>query len=121
MDAAKDDNDNKASTTSASIPQPLATATSSDRIVGPFGIEPAHVFLIAAFPLCIGAYSGFQKQVKEAEREAKELAHRNALEAAGKRAPPLKFTVDGRVLAARALGIGTMLSLGSFATIGACE
>lgn len=119
MDAQNGDSGNKSSATSA--PTVLSTERSSDRIVGPFGIEPAHVFLIAAVPLCLGAYSGFQKQVKEAEKEAKELAHRKAVEALGKRPPPLKFTVDGRMLAARAFGIGTMLSLGSFAAVGACE
>ncbi|KAI2510011.1 MatE-like protein [Fragilaria crotonensis] len=115
MDAQNGDSGNKSSATSA--PTVLSTERSSDRIVGPFGIEPAHVFLIAAVPLCLGAYSGFQKQVKEAEKEAKELAHRKAVEALGKRPPPLKFTVDGRMLAARAFGIGTMLSLGSFAAV----
>jgi hypothetical protein len=119
MDAENGDNENKSSLTSD--PAALPSEPSSDRIVGPFGIEPAHVFLIAAVPLCLGAYSGFHKQVKEAEREAKELAHRKAVVAAGKQPPPLKFSVDGRVLAARAFGIGTMLSLGTFATVGACE
>lgn len=92
-----------------------------DRLVGPFGIEPAHVFFIASLPLGLGAYSGFQKQVKHAEKEAKELAHRMSLEKSGKPLPPLKFSVDGRVLAARAFAIGTMLSLGSFSVVGACE
>jgi hypothetical protein len=103
-------------TTSESTGPP---SSQSDRFVGPFGIEPSHVFFLASLPLCIGAYSGFQKQVKQAEKEAKEAAKRNALEKAGKTLPPLKFSVDAHTLAGRAFGIATMLSLGSFAAVAA--
>jgi hypothetical protein len=120
MDTTADNHTSKEPSASSTLLK-SGSSQASDRIVGPFGIEPAHVFFFASIPLGLGAYSGFQKQVKHAEKEAKELANRTALEKAGKPLPPLKFSIDGRVLAARAFGIGTMLSLGSFSVVGACE
>jgi hypothetical protein len=120
MDTTADNHTSDEPSTKSSLSK-SDTSQAPDRLVGPFGIEPAHVFFIASIPLGLGAYSGFQKQVKHAEKEAKELAHRKSLEKSGKNLPPLKFSMDGRVLAARAFGIGTLLSLGSFSVVGACE
>jgi hypothetical protein len=87
-----------------------------EKITGPFGIEPKHLFLVASAPLCMGAYSGFRKQIKHAERQAKRAAKRKA---AGK--PPLRLTADSRAIGARALGVATMMSCGGFAFLGAGE
>jgi hypothetical protein len=86
-------------------------------LVGPFGIAPSHVLMIAAVPLCAGAYSGYQKQVKRAAAEAREASK---LKGDGNISAP-RLTPDGRILASRALGIGTMLSFGGFALLGAAS
>jgi hypothetical protein len=101
-------------------PKVEATTTKStyEKITGPFGIEPKHLFLVASVPLCMGAYSGFRNQMKHAERQAKRAAKRKA---AGKPPLPLRLTADSRVIGARALGVATMMSCGGFAFLGAGE
>lgn len=84
-------------------------------MVGPFGIEPKHLFMVASVPFAMGAYSGFRKQLKEEEKNKQRAARRKA---AGK-PPSFKMTADSRIIGARALGVATMLSLGGFAAIGA--
>lgn len=102
-------------TTTATSSEGSTTSSTSQnvpgRLIGPFGIQPAHVLFVASLPVCIGAYSGFRKQAKAAEEEAKEAAVRKA---AGKKP---RMTTDGRILGARALGIGTMLAVGSFGVL----
>lgn len=95
-----------------------ADKSTYEKITGPFGIEPKHLFLVASVPLCLGAYSGFRKQMKHAERQAKRAAKRKA---AGKPPLPLRLTADSRAIGARALGVATLMSCGGFAFLGAGE
>jgi hypothetical protein len=90
--------------------------------VVPFGLTPAHVLAIGSLPFCIGAYVGYQRQVDKALKEqqkrqaarSKSTVPLSKAKAAFVRA---KLTAEGRVLAARALGIGTLLSFGGFGMI----
>ena len=97
------------------------------RTVGPFGIEPFHLLLFSAVPLYLGAYIGFQKQMQLAAKEATSFAATTpdpaALEGIGLEAlsSSPKISVDAKRLAARAFGIGTLLTLGSFSAVGASE
>jgi hypothetical protein len=90
--------------------------TPSTKIMGPFGIQPIHVFSAASFPFLIGAYTGYQKQIRQFEKEsAKEFQKSSIIQRSSSR--EIIHSIDGRLLATRALAIGTMLSLGGTAAL----
>mmetsp|Transcript_20806 Transcript_20806/g.35471 ORF Transcript_20806/g.35471 Transcript_20806/m.35471 type:complete len:113 (-) Transcript_20806:619-957(-) len=86
---------------------PASSPSSSPSLwVGPFGITPAHVLLISSVPFCAGVHVGYQRLVREATKGLAE---------------PKKLHPNLRNLGLRALGIASMLSVGSFTIMGAGE
>jgi hypothetical protein len=71
----------------------------------PFSLTPAHVMAAASLPLCIGTYAGYKRQLKIVQKEAAQ--HAGEGEA---------FTIsrESKLIARRALGLGTLLSLSGF-------
>jgi hypothetical protein len=71
----------------------------------PFGLTPAHVMAAVSFPLCIGTYAGYKRQLKIVQKEAAQ--HATEGEA-------FTITRESKLVARRALGLGTLLSLSGF-------
>jgi hypothetical protein len=87
-------------------------------ISGPFGIKPAHLFFAASVPFLLGAYNGYQKQIREFEKQsANELKALSRIEKSPTREISLPAAVDARKIATKALAIGTMLCFGGSAAI----
>mmetsp|Transcript_48978 Transcript_48978/g.73091 ORF Transcript_48978/g.73091 Transcript_48978/m.73091 type:complete len:203 (-) Transcript_48978:428-1036(-) len=76
----------------------------------PFSLQPSHFFIIASLPTLGGAWYGYQKQLKVARKEAQQAA------AAGVEA---SMVPGDKLLAFRALAIGSMLSVGVVTFFGA--
>jgi Protein of unknown function (DUF1358) len=72
----------------------------------PFSLTPAHVMAAASLPLCIGTYAGYKRQLKIVQKEA---AHH-----AAEGGQAFTITSESIVLARRALGLGSLLSLCGF-------
>lgn len=81
----------------------------------PFSLTPAHVLAAASLPLCIGTYIGFKRQLKIVEKEARAAADGLDKEVS------VALTRESKSVARRALGLGTLLSVGSFGLFGAGE
>jgi hypothetical protein len=71
----------------------------------PFGFTPAHVMAAASLPLCIGTYAGYKRQLKIVQKEAAQHAAEGEV---------FTITRESKLVARRALGLGTMLSLSGF-------
>ena len=83
--------------------------------VVPFSLTPAHVLAAASIPLCIGTYIGFQRQLKIVEKEAAQHAAQGTEEAL------ISISRESKSVARRALGLGTLLSVGGVGLFGAGE
>ena len=71
----------------------------------PFWLTPAHVMAAASLPLCIGTYAGYKRQLKIIQEEATHHAAEGEA---------FKITTESKIVARRALGLGTLLSLSGF-------
>lgn len=80
---------------------------------GPFSLTPAHFLAGASLPLCIGTYVGFKRQLKIVEKEARAAHLKEEIS--------LKVTRESKSVARRALGLGTLVSIGGFGLFGAGE
>jgi hypothetical protein len=81
----------------------------------PFQIQPGHIFFGTAVPLCVGAYLGFARQMNVYKKEAAAEAAAEALNTTVTNV----VTTEGKIMAARALTIASMSSVGGFALLGA--
>jgi hypothetical protein len=71
----------------------------------PFGLTPVHVMAAASLPLCIGTYAGYKRQLKIVQKEAAQHAAEGEV---------FTITRESKLVARRALGLGTLLSLSGF-------
>ena len=114
--AALNSSDGASHTTNHDVPPPPHDLSGSDSHIWnfPLSIQPGHLFFASAISLCAGAYVGFSRQIKIYQKEAAAEAAAEAMNAVN-----TVVTTEGRILAARALTIATMSSVGAFSLVGA--